>query len=138
LSHREESIHDKSWAVEIGKARVLKLANQYRDLGYFVIENGDNHAGVDLIIISTPEGRIKKVIEVTNYREPKFFMSSERFERYINSLTYFECIDGIELELVVSYIDNLTTNQVLELKRNHINIRVEGSQDLPKNQRRVD
>ncbi len=131
MVNKEESIHDKSWAVEIGKARVQKLGNQYRELGYFVIENGDNHAGVDLIIISTPEGRIKKVIEVTNYRKPTFFMSSERFDRYISSLTYFECIEGIELELVVSFIDNLTTNKVSELKRNHITIRVEGSQDLP-------
>lgn len=128
---RTENIHDKEWAVSIGKFRVHKLANQYRDLGYFVIENGENHAGVDLIIISSPDGKIKKVIEVTNYREPNFFISSERFERYINSLTYFEEIEGIELELVVSFLENLTVSQLKELKRNNINVHVEGEQDIP-------
>jgi hypothetical protein len=127
-----ENIHDNLWSVKVGEARVNKLANQYRELGYFVIENSANHEGVDLIIISTPEGRIKKVIEVTNYKKPQYFVDAKRFDRYVITLTAFECIEGIELELVVSYLENLSVTQLKELKRNNINIHVEGAQDLPR------
>jgi hypothetical protein len=59
-------------------------------------------------------------------------MDSKRFERYVITLTAFECIEGIELELVVSYIENLTITQLNELKRNNIRVHVEGAQDLPR------
>jgi hypothetical protein len=124
---------DNKWSVEVGRARVLKIANRYRDLGYLVITNDANHSGADLIIISLPEGRIKKVIEVTNYKRPNEYMDDNRVERYIGSLTNFEDIDGIELELVVSFLENLTAKQLIELKKNSIQVHVEGSQDLPEN-----
>ena len=54
-------------------------------------------------------------------------------ERYIGSLTYFGDIEGVEFELVVSFLNNLTANQLIELKKNDIHVHVEGSQDLPEN-----
>ena len=80
---------------------------------------------------SLPDGRIKKVIEVTNYKRPEEYMVEDRLERYIGTLTYFEEIEGIELELVVSFLENLTAKQLIELRNNHIHVRLEGSQDLP-------
>jgi hypothetical protein len=133
LIRNTEVIHDNLWSVKIGEARVSKLANQYRTLGYFVIENSKNHEGVDLIIISTPNGKITKVIEVTNYKKPEYFLDNTRFNRYVDTLISFSVIDGIELELVVSFKENLSYNQVMALRRNNINVHVEGPQDLPNN-----
>jgi hypothetical protein len=123
---------DNPWSVEVGRARVLKIADRYRDLGYLVITNDANHSGADLIIISLPDGRIKKAIEVTNYKRKNEYMDDSRIQRYIDSLTYFEDIDGVELELVVSFLENLTAKQLTELKKNDIHVHVEGSQDLPR------
>lgn len=116
--------------LELGNVRVRKLAMKYMDLGYKVIMASRNEPGVDLIVISTPEGKIRKVIECTNYNRPDEKISQDTFERYIDNLTFFEEIEGIEMELVVSYIDNLTPTQIKELKRCNIRITVMGKQDL--------
>lgn len=122
---------DNPWSVEVGRTRVLKIANRYRDLGYMVVTNDANHSGADLIIISIPDGRIKKVIEVTNYKRKNEYMDDPRVQRYIDSLTFFNDIEGVELEFVVSYIENLTAKQYREMKRNNIHVHEEGEQDLP-------
>lgn len=116
--------------LELGNVRVRKLAMKYMDLGYKVIMASRNEPGVDLMVISTPEGKIRKVIECTNYNRPDEKISQDTFERYIDNLTFFEEIEGIEMELVVSYIDNLTPTQIKELKRCNIRITVMGKQDL--------
>jgi hypothetical protein len=92
--------------------------------------NPSTSPDVDLIIVTVPDGRIRKVIEVTNYARPDEKIDDVRFERYVNSLTYFEDIEGIELELVVSYLDNLTSTQIKELQRCNIHVNVMGKQDL--------
>ncbi|MEM3666685.1 MAG: hypothetical protein QW222_06365, partial [Candidatus Bathyarchaeia archaeon] len=53
-------------ALEIGNIRVRKLALKYEELGYKVLMNASTSPNVDLIIVSCPDGRIRKVIEVTN------------------------------------------------------------------------
>jgi hypothetical protein len=117
-------------SLAIGNIRLRKLALKYQELGYKVLMNPSTSPDVDLIIITVPDGRIRKVIEVTNYARPDEKIDDVRFERYVNSLTYFEDIEGIELELVVSYLDNLTSTQIKELQRCNIHVNVMGKQDL--------
>lgn len=123
-----EQIKDQPWAVSIGAIRTRKIARQYQELGYLVISNPENHEGADVIIISLPDGRIRKVIECSNFREKKFHMDNDRVDRYIANLTYFEGIEGVELELIVTYMDNLSAGQLLDLK-NHIKVTALGYQD---------
>jgi hypothetical protein len=101
------------------------------DLGYLVITNIGNHEGPDIIIVSLPDGRIKKVIEVTNYNNPKQIISWDNFNRYLGTLGYFESIRGIELELVVSYLSNLNAEQLLECEKLRIRVNAVGEQDQP-------
>jgi hypothetical protein len=122
---------DKQHALKIGDARVQKIAASYRKLGYFVITNPSNHEGADIIIIALPDGRVRKVIECTNYKKPEYYIGPDRLDRYIKTLTAFKGIEGVELELVVSFMENLSFNQYNELKTNGINVKVEGPQDLP-------
>jgi len=125
-----EQIKDNRTSLAIGAVRVLRLAEEYEKLGYLVLTNPETHSGVDLVIISLPDGRIHKVIEVTNWKDGHWKMDSDRFDRYVASLTYFEIIDGIELEMVVTSLDNLTAKQADELKKNHIHVTVRPVQDV--------
>jgi hypothetical protein len=125
-----EQIKDNRTSLAIGAVRVLRLAEEYEKLGYLVLTNPETHSGVDLVIISLPDGRIQKVIECTNWKDGHWKMDSDRFERYVASLTYFEVIDGIELELVLTSLDNLTAKQADELKKNHIHVTVRPVQDV--------
>lgn len=117
--------------IDIGKVRVLKIANEYKKQGYLVIANPDNHAGADLIIISLPDGHIRKVIEVTNWKRPNEFFKKDRLDTTVDHLTYFADIEGVELELVVSYIENLNHEQQQELKRCNVKVSLVGAQDQP-------
>lgn len=129
---KPEEIVDNRKSIAIGRVRVLNLARRYQDLGYLVIGNWDTHEGVDLIIISLPNGKIWKVIESTNFKEPYEKIADNRLLRYINSLDYFDGIEGIQKELIVSYLDNLTAAQLEELKQHRITVTAVGSQDKQK------
>ena len=127
----EQEQKENQRSIRIGAERVLKLAVEYEKLGYLVVSNPATHSGVDLMIISAPDGKIRKVIEVTNYKNGQWQMDSQRFDRYIASLIYFDTIDGIEKELVVTSLDNLTASQLVELKKSGIHVTVRPIQDLP-------
>jgi hypothetical protein len=130
VTYLTEKVWDQEWAVKVGKVRVMKIKEQYEKLGYIVIANAENHEGADLIIVSVPSGRIRKAIEVTNYRDPNFHMSNERVGRYIKTLKQFDKIEGIELELVVSFLNNLSASQLVEVEKASIHVIVAGEQDL--------
>jgi hypothetical protein len=129
-----EYILDNQRALRVGDARVQKIASLYRQLGYLVWINPSNHQGVDLIIISTRDGRIKKVIEITNYSKKEYYVGNERFKRYMDSLTFYKDIEGIEMQLFISYRENLSMNQYQILKKYGIIVNVVGKQDLPTNE----
>ena len=81
MQNQPQITKDNKRMVEIGKARVNKIANKYHDLGYLVIENDANHSGADLIIVSLPDGKIKKIIEVTNYKRPDEYIDDNRLRK---------------------------------------------------------
>jgi hypothetical protein len=117
--------------LKLGDARVQKIAAYYKDQGYLTITNPANHIGPDIIVISLPDGIIRKVIEVTNYVKPQIYVNNERLKRYIDSLLYFRNIANVELELVVSYKDNLSPEQHQHLEQIGIRVKVVGEQDQP-------
>ena len=124
-----ERIKDKQHNIKVGAIRVIRLTLQYEALGYLVCPIIKSHEGVDMIVISLPDGRIRKVIEVTNWNE-KWVMPWDKLRRYITVLTHFQSIEGVEMELVVSYEYNISPQQREELKRSHIRLNVMGKQDL--------
>ncbi|MGB9856400.1 MAG: hypothetical protein ACPLKS_07695 [Caldisericum exile] len=118
--------------LKIGDIRTLRIAEEYEKMGYKVLVRLGNNPGVDITVISIPDGKIRKVIECTNYGNRSNYICEEDFERYIETLTWYEDIQGIEMELVVSYLSNLNAEQLRECERNNIRIRVIGHQDLPR------
>ena len=120
--------------LRIGSARVTKIARMYEELGYKVILNTGNHEGPDIIIVSSADGRIRKIIEVTNYNNPKQIISWDNFNRYLGTLGYWESIRSIELELIVSYISNLSGDQLQECNRLGIIVNAVGPQDQPEDE----
>jgi len=126
-----ECILDKQWALKVGDARVQKIADCYTEKDYLTIINPRNHVGPDVIVISIPDGVIRKVMEVTNYGKAEYYVSNERLKRYIDSLTYFRKIKDAELELVISFKENLSSEQYQQLENKGINVRVVGAQDQP-------
>ena len=131
MGNVKEQIRDNRRALKVGNARVLKLATEYERLGYMVLPNLGKHEGADLLVISLPDGRIRKAIEVTNFERPDEYIANPRLDRYINDLVFFKAIEGIELELVVSYLENLSEKQLTLLKEYGIKVKVAGEQDLP-------
>ena len=105
-----------------GKVKVNKIAEQYRKSGYMVLVNPTTGAGVDLIIVSLPNGKIVKAIEVTNYSKARYHINPKKFRRYVKELSFFKAIKDIQLELVVSYKENLDAGQHEELKKNAIKV----------------
>ncbi len=113
----------------IGNRRVHRLAEEYRKLGLLVVTNPTNHEGPDLILISSPDGRIVKVMESTNYARPEEYVCSETFKRYLDGLNYFDSILGIEKVIVVSFRTNLLRTQWQKCRENGITVEVVGRQD---------
>ena len=116
-------------AVAIGDRRVENLGREYRERGYFVITNKNYGSGVDLIIIVKDTGQVVKTIESTNYKAIWEYISDEKLERYISSLNQFDVLPNVEKELVVSYEDNLTEQQLKKLGASSIDVRIIGKQD---------
>ncbi len=112
----------------IGDRRVQKIAKEYSDLGHLVITNPSNHEGVDLVIISSPLGKILKVIESTNYAKTSY-VSKDTFERYLSTLGYFRDLEEVQKELIVSFRNNLNTKQWNMCIANNIKVVVVGHQD---------
>jgi hypothetical protein len=112
----------------IGDRRVQKIAKEYIDLGHLVIVNPSNHEGVDLVIISSPLGKILKVIESTNYAKTSY-VCKDTFERYLNTLGYFRELEDVQKELIVSFRNNLNTRQWNMCIENNIKVVVVGHQD---------
>jgi hypothetical protein len=112
----------------IGDRRVQKIAKEYSDIGHLVIVNPSNHEGVDLVIISSPLGKILKVIESTNYAKTSY-VCKESFERYLGTLGYFRDLEDVQKELIVSFRNNLNTRQWNMCTENNIKVVVVGHQD---------
>ena len=127
----KEYIRDRRSSLLIGDDRVLRLARDYENKGFLVFANSKNHEGPDLIVISVPEGRVVKVIESTNYERPEEYIAAKTFSRYIDSLCYFKGIEDVELELVVSFFENVSNAQYLELQEHDIKLVIENHQDGP-------
>jgi hypothetical protein len=132
----KERNNQNEWLWQIADARVDKLYQEYTSLGYLVILNRDNHAGVDLIVIATPSGRIVKVIESTNYalktRDGKVEqISKDKLERYYRELNYFDQIEGVEKELVVSFKENIPSAWYKKFMDSKITVIIKGYKDEP-------
>jgi hypothetical protein len=112
----------------IGDRRVQKIAKEYSEIGHLVIVNPSNHEGVDLVIISSPLGKILKVIESTNYAKTSY-ICKESFERYLGTLGYFKDLEDVQKELIVSFRNNLNTRQWNMCTENNIKVVVVGHQD---------
>jgi hypothetical protein len=128
----ENKFKDTQANIMTGAIRVIRLRMKYEDLGYKVISNIRSHEGPDLIAIHLPDGRIWKVIEATNWNK-KGHLSDARLLRLIDSLVYFKGIQGIQLEVVFSYLENLSAKQKEEFESNGIRVTILGSQDLDYN-----
>lgn len=126
----EEQIRDNIRSIHIGEIRVIRLSLEYQESGFLVVGNTANHEGVDLLVISLPDGRIRKAIECTNYGRPDEHIPNPRLLRYINYLCYFQSIKDIELEIVVSFKENINARQLEQLKEHKIQVKVVGHQDL--------
>jgi hypothetical protein len=127
----KEQVKDRKSNLQVGDDRVLRLGVDYENEGYLVVGNTKNHEGPDLLLFSIPDGKLRKVIECTNFAKPEYHIGDAKLSRYINSLCYFKGIKGIELELVVSYKENLSGTQREELEDYDIKVTVIGSQDPP-------
>ena len=121
-SEREENLR-------IADRRIERLQQEYTERGYLVLINKNFNAGVDLIVILRKTGTVKKVIEATNYKAKWEYISDEKLGRYINSLKFFDQLPNVEKELVVSFEDNLTDDQIKRLGQNKINVKIVGRQD---------
>jgi hypothetical protein len=126
----EEQIRDIIKSIHIGEIRVIRLCLEYEESGFLVVGNTKNHEGVDILVISLPDGRIRKAIECTNFARPDEHIPNPRLQRYINYLCYFQGIKDIELEIVVSFKENINARQLEELKEHKIQVKVVGHQDL--------
>ena len=115
--------------VKIGEKRVQRLKIEYELQGYFVITNLNFNCGVDIIIMDKTTGKVFKVIESTNYGKPQYYISPKKFKRYIDSLNKFNVLPDVTKEIVVSFKENLSKNQVKKLRKEGIRIRVIGGQD---------
>lgn len=114
---------------KIADRRLRKLEEEYSERGCLVLINKNFNAGVDLIVILRKTGTVKKVMEATNYKAKWEYISDEKLERYINSLNFFDQLPNVEKELVVSFEDNLTDDQIKKLGQNRINVKIVGRQD---------
>lgn len=114
---------------EIGDLRVQKIKELYQKAGHFVITNRDFNTGVDLIVIATDTGKIFRVIESTNYCDTSY-VNDEKFSRYLRELNKFGVLPNIEKELVISYKQNLSKEQLKELAQFNITLTIEGYQDV--------
>jgi hypothetical protein len=120
---------DREENLKTADRRIERLQQEYTERGYLVLINKNFNAGVDLIIILRKTGTVKKVIEATNYKAKWEYISDEKLGRYINSLKFFDQLPNVEKELVVSFEDNLTDDQIKRLGQNKINVKIVGRQD---------
>jgi hypothetical protein len=118
---------EKLW--KISDRRVDRLYSEYTKLGFFVMVNQRNHVGPDLIVIATPEGKIIKVIEATNYKTREEYIANDKMVRYIKTLDSFDCIQGIKKEIVVSFKENIHAYHYKQLAKSNISIVIVGNQD---------
>jgi hypothetical protein len=119
---------------KIADRRVNRIKEEYEQMGYKVWANYKNHEGVDIIIISNPQGRVVKVIESTNYaertREGKLeVIPRDKLERYYGSLNYWDGIEGLEKEIVVSYRTNMPSSWYDKFRTVKITVVIKGYQD---------
>jgi hypothetical protein len=126
------SINEYLW--KIGDKRVDRIYDEYTRMGFVVIVNKSNHEGPDLIVISTPKGEVVKVIECTNYAKhtskgkPEY-ISKDKLERYFNTLNYFDRIEGIQKELVVSFKENVPSSWYEKFTKAKITVLIMGYKD---------
>lgn len=113
---------------EIGDLRVQKIKELYEKAGHFVITNRDFNTGVDLIVIATDTGKIFKVIESTNYCDSSY-INDAKFSRYLRELNKFNILPNVEKELIISYNKNINKEQMKELEKYNIVLKIEGYQD---------
>lgn len=107
-----------------GQKRVEALRKIYELQGYFVQTNEDFKTGVDVMAFDKQTGKIKKVVECTNYKKyygPKQVrILPDKFERYVESLNKWDALPDVEKELHVSFDSNLTEEQKKILEQNNI------------------
>jgi hypothetical protein len=115
--------------MDTANRRIDRLKEEYEQQGYKVLINRHYNCGVDMILIVKKTGQIKKIIEATNYRFEWEYISDDKLGRYIDSLNYFDDLPNVEKELVISYDTNLREDQIRELGKNNISLRIEGRQD---------
>jgi hypothetical protein len=119
---------------KIGDRRIDRITEEYRTMGFLVWANKQNHKGVDIIIISTPDGRVVKVIESANYgkytREGKLeVIAKDKLQRYYYSLNYWDSIEGIKKEIVVSFKENIPSAWYKKFTEAKITVIIVGCQD---------
>lgn len=125
----KEKFKDTQENIKIGAIRVIRFRKKYEDSGCKVISNVRSHEGPDLVIIHLPDGVIFKIIEVTNW-DRSSHLADARLLRFIDSLVYFKGIEGIQLEVIFSYPENLTLKQKEEFESHGIKVTIVGKQDL--------
>lgn len=115
-----------------GDERVFLLGYYYEQLGFHPIVYPHNAQGVDVIVLSSIEGRhIVEVVESTNYAKTSY-IHKDKFERYVRSLDRFDCLSPRPLKtIVVSFLSNLSPEQRATLDERNIHIWEIGYQNIP-------
>jgi len=123
---------------EVAQRRIDKLKEFFESQGYYVSVNRAYNSGVDMLVLTSREEGVIKVLEVTNYAERDSLGTLEyipdyKFDRYIENLNAWDGVSrlGWKLEkiIVVSYPTNLTPQQMKKASANNITITILGYQD---------
>jgi hypothetical protein len=122
-------VFDKTILWRIGNRRLNRVGKEYEDLGCFVVMHKEQQSGVDLMIFSRADGKLQKVIECTNYAEPREYINSGRLNRYIMELNAYDVLPSVVKELYVSYKTNISQVGMELLVKNNIKLVVVGCQD---------
>lgn len=120
--------------IDKGQIRVDRLAREFREKGYFVVEPSRVNKGVDLLIFDIGSGRLVEVSEVTNYAETSY-MKDDRVQRYICSLNSYDKLPNVRKIIYCSFKGNVFNKHVKQktldkLRKSEINVVAFGYQDL--------
>jgi len=110
---------------DMGLARVLRFKEIFENVGkemgkkFVYWYNVNWNAGVDAVVYEVNEkGKLEVVaaIESTNYRSPNEYISEEKFQRYVEDLSFFGGY-GAKMLLLVSFEENLGRSKELREER---------------------
>lgn len=117
---------------EKGDRLVYMIVSEQERKGFFCIPNYGHSKGVDILVISIKNGRIKAVYECKNYAKysrygKAEYVKSEKFFEEVDRLNQFDVLkEKVEKWYVVSYAEILTPEQKEILRLNNIRLRIIG------------